>query len=111
MRAEIRRGSRTGPFRSRWHGEGATRGLLADDAVLNPTVGDRWLAKQNCVYFIGSPLERFENKDLGVGISPEYLEMISQTGRGAAGVALYNYALHQMGFPRSPCDGNQPRSV
>ena len=30
-RAEIRPGSRTGPFRSQWHGEVATRGLLADE--------------------------------------------------------------------------------
>jgi len=57
--------------------------------VLNPIDGDQWLAEKKCVYFIGSPLERFEHNDFGLGISPDYLEMVSRTGRGLGGIALY----------------------
>src|SRR5262249_60586144 len=66
--------------------------------VLNPIDGDQWLAEKKCVYFIGSPLERFEHNDFGLGISPDYLEKGSRTGRGLGGRALY-------GFRRPPNSG------
>jgi hypothetical protein len=63
------------------------RYLDAPEGIIATAQVDGWIGRQNCVYLVSSPIERFT--PVMFGISPDHLTLLDRSQRGMASVAVY----------------------